>query len=44
MNQLGSINLLPCEDWSKVLNHREFKVALLVARGFQIKKLLANWR
>jgi DNA-binding CsgD family transcriptional regulator len=39
MNKFGSSNMQSGDEWSKVLSHSEFKVALLVARGLSNKKV-----
>ncbi len=34
---MNKFNVSPSDQWTTVLSHREFKVALLVARGFSNK-------
>ncbi len=36
---MNQFNIPRSEEWSKVLSHREFEVAYLVARGFSNKKV-----
>ena len=36
---IGSIELAPGHEWSRVLSHREREVAVLVARGFSNKEV-----
>ena len=36
---MKQVILPPSDEWSKLLSNREFKVALLVARGFSNKKV-----
>ena len=36
---MNQFNMPPCDEWSKVLSHREFEVAHLVARGLSNKNI-----